>query len=221
MYRLSQSRTVASDFPVVPAIVGAVAAPVEKTGRRVRLDADDRREQILEAARQLFAERPYAEVSISDLAEAAGTTRTNLHHHFGTKRTLYLEIVREFGRLPELPPEHAGRATGRQELDRLISRWLDVLAQNPQTILTMVETWSPGADPEVASVFQEGARAWQDRLLAVLELADTRRTRAALRAFQGMAGVALEEWLRAGRLTKREVQQLLTSTLWSIASDLR
>lgn len=189
--------------------------------RRVRLDADDRREQILGAARTLFAERPYGDVSITDLADSAGTTRTNLHYYFKTKRALYLEVVAEFGRLPALPPGAGSRATGPAELDRLIGRWLDVLAENPQTILTMVATWSPGADPAVAAAFLEGARAWQDRLLAVLELPDTTRTRASLQAFQGMAGVALEQWLKFGRLSKDEVLELLTSTLSAIAPQLR
>ncbi|MCW2584097.1 MAG: putative TetR family transcriptional regulator [Klenkia sp.] len=195
--------------------------PEDASGRRVRLDAGDRRESILVGARRLFAERPYSEVSTTDLAEAAGTTRTNLHYYFGTKRALYLEVVREFGRLPELPADQAGRTTGERELHRLIGRWLGVLAEHPQTILTLVETWSPGADPEVAEVFREGAQAWQARLLAVLEIPDTGHTRAALRAFQGMAGVALEEWLRFGRLTGPEVQQLLTSTLMAMAPVLR
>jgi AcrR family transcriptional regulator len=198
-----------------------VVRPDGDRGRRVRLDADDRRDQILEAARRLFAERPYAKVSTTDLAEAAGTTRTNLHYYFGTKRALYLEVVRDFGRIPELPPERRSRATGQQELDRLIGRFLRVLAQNPQTILTLVETWAPGADPDVAAVFRVGLRAWQDRLLAVLELSDSSRTRAALRAWQGMVGVAIEEWLKAGQLTEAEVRRLLTSTLWAIAQDLR
>jgi AcrR family transcriptional regulator len=187
----------------------------------VRLDADDRRDQIMEAARRLFAERPYAKVSTTELAEAAETTRTNLHYYFGTKRALYLEVVREFGRLPELPPERESRATGPKELERVIGRFLRVLAQNPQTILTLVGTWAPGADPEVAAVFRVGSQAWQDRLLAVLELSDNSRTRAALRAWQGMVGAAIEEWLRSGRLTESEVRRLLTSTLWAIARELQ
>lgn len=198
-----------------------MATPDGEAKRRVRLDADDRREHILEAARRLFAERPYASVSTTELAEAAGTTRTNLHYYFGTKRALYLETVQEFGRLPGLPPDPERRATGPQELDRLIGRWLDVVAENPRTILAMVDTWSPGADPDVAAVFQEGARAWQDRLLAVLELPDDGRTRAALRAFQGMVGVAMREWLADGWLTQQEVRRLLTRTLMAIAPDLR
>lgn len=180
--------------------------------RRVRLDADDRREQILVAAQRLFAECPYAVVSTAHLAEAAGTTRTNLHYYFGTKRELYLEVLRRFGRLPALPPA-SGRATGERELRRLFARWLDVLEENRETIMTMIGAGSLGTDPDVEAVFQEGLRAWEDRLLAVLSIAATPANRARIRSFQGMVSAAVVQWLRAGELTKDQVHELLTSTL--------
>ncbi|MFR9805104.1 TetR/AcrR family transcriptional regulator [Pseudonocardia sp. RS010] len=185
--------------------------------RRVRLDPDDRREQILEAAQRLFAERPYSSVSTTDLAAAAGTTRTNLHYYFGTKRALYLEVLRRFGQLPELPSPGSVRATGPAELERLFARWLDVLERNPQTIMTMIGTVAPGADPEVEAVFRDGMRAWEDRLLAVLELRDEPATRAMIRSFQGMVSSAIAEWLNGGTLTKQQVHGLLVRTLLAVA----
>lgn len=186
--------------------------------RRVRLDADDRREQILIAAQRLFAERPYSSVSTTDLSEAAGTTRTNLHYYFGTKRELYLEVLRRFGRLPALPPG-SGRATGERELRRLFARWLDVLEQNRETIMTMIGAGSVGADPDVEAVFQEGLRAWEDRLLAVLTLPDTVANRARIRSFQGMVSAAIVQWLRAGTLSKAQVHELFLTSLLGMRWD--
>lgn len=37
-----------------------------------------------------------------EIAEASKITRANLNYHFGTKRDLYVEVVRLFARLP--PP---------------------------------------------------------------------------------------------------------------------
>jgi AcrR family transcriptional regulator len=196
------------------------AAAAGETGRRIRLDADDRRDQILEGARRLFAERPYSSVSTTELAAAAGTTRTNLHYYFGTKRGLYLEVLREFGQLPALPAEGAGRATGPAELARLFARWLDVLEQHPQTIMTMIGTTAPGSDPEVEAVFRDGLRAWEDRLIAVLELHDEPSTRAMIRSYQGLVSAAIAEWLHGGSLTKSQVQALLTRTLLCIAEQV-
>jgi AcrR family transcriptional regulator len=43
--------------------------------RSQRLDAESRREQILTCAVRLFGERPYAEVSTTDIAHEAGGPR--------------------------------------------------------------------------------------------------------------------------------------------------
>ena len=51
-----------------------------------RLDPAQRREQILDAANALFAERPYDEVSIADIANAAGVARGLVHHYFRGRR---------------------------------------------------------------------------------------------------------------------------------------
>ena len=43
-----------------------------------RLDPAQRRDQMLDAANDLFAERGYEEVSVEDIARAAGVTREEL-----------------------------------------------------------------------------------------------------------------------------------------------
>src|SRR5947209_20620808 len=68
-----------------------------------RLDHDERRRQILLVARRLFSERNYDAVSTSEIAREAGVARGLLHHYFGTKRELYLEVVRNLMRMPSNP----------------------------------------------------------------------------------------------------------------------
>lgn len=203
---------------IVRCVTASQPAPSAPVARRVRLVADDRREQILVAAQRLFAERPYSQVSTSELSEAAGTTRTNLHHYFGTKRELYLEVLRRFGRLPALPAA-SGRATGKAELRRLFTRWLQVLEDNRETIMTMIGAGSFGADHDVREVFTEGLRAWEDRLLAVLDVADTRTNRARIRSFQGMVSMAVVQWLREGDLSRDQVFDLLVTSLLAMPWD--
>ncbi|HEY2204310.1 MAG TPA: TetR/AcrR family transcriptional regulator [Pseudonocardia sp.] len=186
--------------------------------RRIRLDADDRREQILAAAQRLFAERAYESVSTTELADAAGTTRTNLHYYFGTKRGLYLEVLRRFGRLPALPGVKG--ATGEREVERLFARWLDVIEENRETYVSMVRATGPLSDPDVEHVLRKGMQAWEDRLLLVLELPDTAANRALIRSFQGLVSSATYEWLRRGTLAKNDVRRLLTSSLITISRQV-
>ncbi len=109
------------------------------TGRTRLTSGGDRREQILEVAQRLFAERAYEDVSTAELANAAGTTRTNLHHHFGTKRALYLEVVRRFARLPAPPPAVATNTIDvPAAVAQTFDRWLDLVEHNKETYLSMI-----------------------------------------------------------------------------------
>ena len=58
--------------------------------------------RLLEVAARLFAEQGYAGTSISDLARAAGVSKSNVFHHFASKEALYFRVIRDavqrFGR---------------------------------------------------------------------------------------------------------------------------
>lgn len=63
-------------------------------GRRGRRPGKaDTRGEILDAARQLFAERGYAGASVRAIAGAAGVDPALVHHYFGTKERLFLASV--------------------------------------------------------------------------------------------------------------------------------
>lgn len=55
--------------------------------------ADERRERILRAAQELFAERGYNGTSAEAVAERAGVAKGLIFHHFGSKAELYLASV--------------------------------------------------------------------------------------------------------------------------------
>lgn len=60
--------------------------------RRTASEAAATRERILAAARAGFARDGYAEASLERIAADAGVTRGALHHHFGDKRGLFVEV---------------------------------------------------------------------------------------------------------------------------------
>ena len=51
--------------------------------------------RILEVAEALFAEKGYEAASISDIARAAGVSKANVFHHFGSKEGLYMAVLRQ------------------------------------------------------------------------------------------------------------------------------
>jgi AcrR family transcriptional regulator len=62
--------------------------------RRRRLEPQQRREQLLDAGAALFAEMPYEDVQMEEIAARAGVSRSLLYHHFSSKRNLYVAIFK-------------------------------------------------------------------------------------------------------------------------------
>src|SRR3954453_18221399 len=63
----------------------------EPSSRRER-QAQQTREEILRAARRLFAERGYTRTSVRDVAEAAGVAPQPVHHRVGSKPALVARL---------------------------------------------------------------------------------------------------------------------------------
>jgi AcrR family transcriptional regulator len=63
----------------------------------VRLPAPERKEQILDVALRVFAERGFHETSMNDVADAAGVTKPVVYQHFESKRALFLAIIDDVG----------------------------------------------------------------------------------------------------------------------------
>ena len=60
---------------------------------RRRMRAPERREQLLQVARKVFAQRGYHTVTMDDVATEAGITKPILYDHFPSKRDLYRGLL--------------------------------------------------------------------------------------------------------------------------------
>jgi len=62
-----------------------------------RLPAAQRREQLLNTAAQLFAERGYSKTTTALLAKAAGVTEPIIYRHFSSKREMFIALIDRTG----------------------------------------------------------------------------------------------------------------------------
>ncbi len=67
--------------------------PVSK--RRERMPKEQRRKQLVEVSRGVFAELGYEAASLEEIAERAGVSRPILYSHFGDKHGLFEAVVSE------------------------------------------------------------------------------------------------------------------------------
>src|SRR5258705_6445391 len=63
------------------------------SGRR-RLPVQRRREELIAVALELYSRSPGHQVSIEDVADAAGASRALVYHYFGGKHGLYVAALR-------------------------------------------------------------------------------------------------------------------------------
>lgn len=65
----------------------------EQARPRVRMSGKERREQLLDVGRSLFAEKGFDATSIEEIAARAGVSKPVVYEHFGGKEGLYAVVV--------------------------------------------------------------------------------------------------------------------------------
>ena len=120
------------------------------------------RERLLEAAGRLFAERGESNVSIRDIAAAAGVRHGGVNYHFRSKSELYLEVLARYGPAgaqvrtghdPVLAAalETSSAAEARDALFAVVSRLVQRMTRKPHSIaigLMQHELKRPGGPRE-------------------------------------------------------------------------
>src|SRR3954467_5344605 len=91
------------------------------------------RQQLLEAAGQVFAEQGYRAATVREICLRAGANVASIHYHFGDKEKLYIEVLRyahkrEAQINPALcKPDHSGSPEQRlrELVQSLLFQFLD------------------------------------------------------------------------------------------------
>ncbi|MBN9106251.1 MAG: TetR/AcrR family transcriptional regulator [Propionibacteriaceae bacterium] len=73
--------------------MSAVPATARARRSRVRMTRSERREQLIDVARALFAERGLEGTSVEEIAAHAGVSKPVIYEHFGGKEGLYAVVV--------------------------------------------------------------------------------------------------------------------------------
>jgi AcrR family transcriptional regulator len=136
--------------------------------QRRRLTPDARRAELLRAGERVFAEAAYDDVSIEDIAEAAGVSKNLLYHYFDGKRDLYLETIRsatsEILRLTQPDP----RLEPIPRLRASIDQHLAYVEAHPDGYIKLLR--GAGGDPEVEAIVADVRRRVVQRTLGSLPL---------------------------------------------------
>lgn len=177
--------------------------------RRVRLQLDARRKQLLELGIEIFSTQPYEDISIESLAEAAGISKGLLYHYFKGKREFYVETVRaaseELRALtkpdPALPPVERLRAAINAHLNYL---------ETHGAVYAAIYRGGMAIAPEVGKVVEEHRQVVMRRFLRNMDIVRPRPIlRTALRAWIAMVEGASLDWIAHPELDRNQLCELL------------
>ena len=190
-----------------------MAAP---SPRYSRLGADERRSQILDAARRVLIAAGPEGASPAAVAQEAGVTRGLVHHYLGTKRELYLAVVEDLAAaLPEMVRTDLRDAPVEEMVEANLTAWLDGIERDRDLWTALLGAETVGRDPEVEAIMSRARDEAVERMAANQagggEPSD--ELRLVLRAYLGAAEAGAREWAMAGRATREQVHTMLKGTL--------
>ncbi|MBL7257936.1 TetR/AcrR family transcriptional regulator [Paractinoplanes lichenicola] len=192
-----------------------------EAGPRRRLEPDARRAQILSVAVRLFGERGYADVSTTDVAREAGVARGLVNHYFGTKKELYLEVIRVMLTVPGVAIAGLPDGDLPTRVDAIVSWFLDVVSRHSRSWLAAITAGGMAGDTDVDRVIAEAIDAAADAVLtAVGRDAGGPARHAMARSYVGLAVSTAREWLQRDVLTRAQVHRLLTATLLTMVEQV-
>jgi AcrR family transcriptional regulator len=98
-----------------------------------RMTAGERRTQLVEVAKGLFAEMGFDAASVEEIANRAGVSKPIVYEHFGGKEGLYAVVVdRETSRLLEMITSRLGPGLGaREQVYNSAMAFLDYIEDDP------------------------------------------------------------------------------------------
>ena len=163
------------------------------------------REQLLEVGRRLFGERPFDEISIDDIAAAAGVSKGLLYHYFEGKRGLYVATLQAESALLLAETEPYP-----DELDAGLDAYLDYVETHRPGWLALMRG-GVGSDAQAVAIVEGTRQAIVDRLVTIVGHGPLMRI--ALRGWVGMAEAAATEWVERGQISRAQLRALLAGAL--------
>ncbi len=186
---------------------------------RIRMTGTQRREQLIEIGRALFAERGYDGASIEEIAQRAQVSKPVVYEHFGGKEGLYAVVVdREMTVLMSMVTESLTRNRSRVRVERAALALLTYIEERTDGFRILVRD-SPVAAEEgtYSSLLNEAMRQVGQLLAGDFSRRGLNPELAPLyaQALVGMVATTATWWLDERTPSKEVVAAHLVNLCWN------
>src|ERR1700761_8860100 len=189
---------------------------------RSRLSRNERMEQTLGVAHELFAERGYGDVTMEEIAAAVGVTKPLLYNYFGNKERLYIACMERAGDslTATVGEAIAGTDSPGDALGAGVRAFFAFLDSDRAAWAVLFDETLPssGEVAERVSSYRDGIVVLVSQsLIAQVPEARRRAARVEIEALSAALLGAAEElarwWLRTEAIAAGEAAELLISTV--------
>jgi AcrR family transcriptional regulator len=186
--------------------------------RRVRMTGKERREQLLDVGRVLFADKGFEGTSVEEIAAKAGVSKPVVYEHFGGKEGLYAVVVdREMRQLLDMVTGALTAGHPRELLEQAAFALLDYIETYTDGFRILVRD-SPVAQSTgtFASLISDIATQVEDILGMEFKNRgfDSKLAPMYAQALVGMVALTGQWWLDARKPKKAEVAAHLVNLAW-------
>jgi AcrR family transcriptional regulator len=176
---------------------------------RYRLQPQQRREQLLDSGAALFAEKPYEDVFVEDIAARANVSRATLYHYFPSKRDLYVAIFkRASNRIlarakpdPQLPLS--------KQLAAGLEAYIQHFADHPFEAIA-INRGALSDDPAIQAIITEDLNIVGKRLIEKLVAEGRPRdiTEIAVEGWLAFVRAACVKWVEPRTISRAELTEM-------------
>ncbi|KLJ00867.1 TetR family transcriptional regulator [Streptomyces albidoflavus] len=186
--------------------------------RRTRMTGAERREQLLDIGRTLFAAKGFEGTSVEEIAAKAGVSKPVVYEHFGGKEGLYAVVVdREMRQLLDMVTGALTAGHPRELLEQAAFALLDYIDAYTDGFRILVRD-SPVAQSTgtFASLISDIATQVEDILGTEFKNRgfDAKLAPLYAQALVGMVALTGQWWLDARKPKKAEVAAHLVNLAW-------
>lgn len=189
------------------------------------MTGQERREQLIDVARALFADRGFEGTTIEEIAANAHVSKPVVYEHFGGKEGVYAVVVdREVRTLLEAIRNSLGDANSRRDLiESATLALLDYVDNHTDGFRILIRDSGGGMNSgSFASILSDVASQVEDLLVAEFKARKLDYKTAPLYAqmLVGMVGVTGQWWLDNRRHSKQVVAAHLVNLAWNGMKNL-